>query len=132
MSGFDHDAIAGRLGRLDPPLPDARRGWVFQEIIARCSAMAAGSGLGGGLGGGMIHHNIPDKDTLYKSYMPFVKNGGLFIPGHTHLPLGREIFLTLTLMGSPERLAVAGKVVWVTPKGAQSGKVAGIGVQFGH
>ena len=87
---------------------------------------------GGGLGGGMIHHNIPDKDTLYKSYMPFVKNGGLFIPGHTHIPMGKEIFLTLTLMGNPERLAVAAKVVWITPQGAQGGKVAGIGVQFGR
>ncbi len=87
---------------------------------------------GGGLGGGMIHHNIPDKDTLYKSYMPFVKNGGLFIPGHTQIPMGKEIFLTLTLMGSPERLAVASTVVWITPQGAQGGKVAGIGVQFGR
>ena len=86
---------------------------------------------GGGLGGGMIHHDIPDKETLYRSYMPFVKNGGLFIPGHTKVPLGKDIFLTLTLMGSPERMAVASKVVWITPPGNQGGKTPGIGVQFG-
>jgi len=84
------------------------------------------------LGGGMIHHNIPDKDTLYRSYMPFIKNGGLFIPGHTQHDLGKELFVTLTLMGNPERIAVAAKVVWVTPEGAQNGKTAGIGLQFSH
>lgn len=84
----------------------------------------------GGLGGGMISHDIPDKETLYKSYMPFLVNGGLFIPGHLNHEMGKDVFITLTMMGSPERIAVAGKVVWVTPKGAQSGKIAGIGVQF--
>ena len=29
-----------------------------------------------------------------------------------------------------ERLPVAGKVVWVTPTGAQGNRTAGIGVQF--
>ena len=83
------------------------------------------------LGGGMIHHNIPDKETLYRSYMPFIKNGGLFIPGHTQHEIGKELFVMLTLMGNPERIALASKVVWHTPEGAQNGKTAGIGVQFG-
>ncbi|MGC9457612.1 MAG: PilZ domain-containing protein [Halothiobacillaceae bacterium] len=83
-----------------------------------------------GMGGGIIHHNIPDKQTLYMSYMPFIKNGGLFIPGHTQHELGKELFLMLTMMGSPERIAVACKVVWVTPNGAQNSRTPGIGVQF--
>lgn len=82
------------------------------------------------LGGGMIHHNIPDKEMLYRAYMPFIKNGGLFIPGFTQHEIGKELFLTLTMMGNPERIALAVKVVWLTPEGAQGGKTAGIGVQF--
>jgi type IV pilus assembly protein PilZ len=33
-------------------------------------------------------------------------------------------------MDEPEKIPVAGKVVWVTPKGAQGNRAAGIGVQF--
>ena len=36
----------------------------------------------------------------------------------------------LNLMGEPEKLPVGGKVIWVTPKGAQDKRTAGIGVQF--
>ena len=36
----------------------------------------------------------------------------------------------LPLMDEPEKIPVAGKVVWVTPKGAQGNRAAGIGVQF--
>ena len=38
--------------------------------------------------------------------------------------------MLLELMEEPEKIPVAGRVVWVTPKGAQGNKVAGIGVQF--
>jgi len=40
------------------------------------------------------------------------------------------VFLLLTLPDSSERLPVAGKVVWVTPAGAQGNRAAGIGVQL--
>jgi type IV pilus assembly protein PilZ len=33
-------------------------------------------------------------------------------------------------MDEPDKIPVAGKVVWVTPKGAQGNRAAGIGVQF--
>jgi type IV pilus assembly protein PilZ len=38
--------------------------------------------------------------------------------------------MLLNLMDEAEKLPVAGKVVWVTPKGAGGTKAAGIGVQF--
>ena len=44
--------------------------------------------------------------------------------------LGDEVFMLLSLMDDKERLPVAGKIIWVTPPGAQSNKAAGIGVQF--
>ncbi|MEW6765535.1 MAG: PilZ domain-containing protein [Pseudomonadota bacterium] len=79
---------------------------------------------------GIVHHNIPDKATLYASYMPFLKNGGLFLPGHGQLRMGQEIFLVLSMMSDPERVRVAAKVVWITPAGAQGNRPAGVGVQF--
>ena len=79
---------------------------------------------------GILTLNIKDKSALYVAYMPFVKNGGLFIPTEKSYKLGDEVFILLTLMDSAERLPVAGKVVWVTPRGAQNKRQQGIGVQF--
>jgi type IV pilus assembly protein PilZ len=38
--------------------------------------------------------------------------------------------MLLTLMEETERIPVAGKVVWITPFGAEGNRAAGIGVQF--
>jgi len=73
---------------------------------------------------------IKDKSALYASYMPFLENGGLFIPTKTLFSLGDEVFMLLTLTDSKEKLPLAGKVVWITPEDAQGNKVAGVGVQF--
>ena len=80
---------------------------------------------------GILSLTIKDKAALYAAYMPFVKNGGLFIPTNKAYGLGDEVFMLLTLMDDKERLPVAGKIVWMTPAGAQGNKTAGIGVQFG-
>jgi type IV pilus assembly protein PilZ len=56
--------------------------------------------------------------------------GGLFIPTNSNYRLGDEVFMLLNLMGEDEKLPVAGRVIWVTPKGAQGKRTAGIGVQF--
>lgn len=80
---------------------------------------------------GILSLAIKDKNALYASYMPYVKNGGLFIPTSKPYRIGDEVFMLLTLMEETEKIPVAGRVVWITPKGAQSNKIAGIGVQFG-
>lgn len=79
---------------------------------------------------GILSLTIKDKGALYAAYMPFVKHGGLFIPTNKDYKLGDEVFLLLKLMDETEKLPVVGKVIWVTPKGAQGNRVAGIGVQF--
>ncbi|MEE8118711.1 MAG: PilZ domain-containing protein [Gammaproteobacteria bacterium] len=79
---------------------------------------------------GILTLTIKDKSALYVAYMPFIKNGGLFIPTNKPYRLGDEVFILLTLMDSSERLPVAGRIVWVTPRGAQGKRAAGIGVQF--
>ncbi|RMD70689.1 MAG: pilus assembly protein PilZ [Gammaproteobacteria bacterium] len=79
---------------------------------------------------GMLSLAIKSKEDLYKAYMPFVKNGGLFIPTTKPYQLGDEIFMIITLPEENQKLPVAGKVVWITPLGASGNRVPGIGVQF--
>ena len=38
--------------------------------------------------------------------------------------------MLLNLMDEEEKIPVAGHVIWMTPKGAQDKRMAGIGVQF--
>jgi len=79
---------------------------------------------------GILSLSIKDKGALYNAYMPFVNGGGLFVPTAKRYHLGDEVFLLLSLMEDKDRLPVAGKVIWVTPPGAQGNRTAGIGVQF--
>lgn len=79
---------------------------------------------------GILSLTIKDQAVLYAAYMPFLKNGGLFIPTAKPYQIGDEVFMLLNLMDEPEKIPVAGKVVWLTPKGAQANRAAGIGVQF--
>ena len=81
-------------------------------------------------GAGILSLTIKDKAVLYAAYMPYVSNGGLFIPTNKSYKLGDEVFVLLNLMDEAEKIPVAGKVVWITPKGAQGNRSAGIGIQF--
>lgn len=86
--------------------------------------------IGGGVRNGILSLTIKDKAVLYAAYMPYVQNGGLFIPTTKAYSLGDEVFMLLNLMDEPEKIPVAGKVIWVTPRGAQGNRASGIGVQF--
>ncbi len=79
---------------------------------------------------GILSLSIKEKNALYSAYMPFIENGGLFIPTTRKYVLGQEVFMLLNLMEETERLPIAGKVVWITPEGAEGYRTAGIGVQF--
>ncbi len=79
---------------------------------------------------GILSLTIRDKSALYASYMPFIKNGGLFIPTSKAYKLGDEVFMLVSLMDDKEKMPIAGRIVWITPKGAQGNRTAGIGVQF--
>jgi type IV pilus assembly protein PilZ len=89
--------------------------------------MSAGAG---GARQGILSLAVKDKAALYNAYMSYVKHGGIFVPTTKRYFLGDEVFLLLTLPESGERLPVPGKVIWVTPPGAQGNRTAGIGVQF--
>lgn len=79
---------------------------------------------------GVLSLSIKEKPALYAAYMPYLKGGGIFIPTNKTYRLGDEVFMLLTLMDDPNKLPVAGKVVWITPGEAQGNKTQGIGVQF--
>ncbi|HQZ02100.1 MAG TPA: PilZ domain-containing protein [Thauera sp.] len=79
---------------------------------------------------GVLSLNINSKSALYAAYMAFLNHGGLFVPTPKNYNLGDEVFMLLQLMDDPTRHPVAGRVVWITPHGAQGGKTQGVGVQF--
>ncbi len=53
---------------------------------------------------------IKDQSVLYSCYMPFLKNGGLFIPTKSHHQIYDEVLLLLDLLQEDKKLAVVGKV----------------------
>lgn len=79
---------------------------------------------------GILSLTIKDKAVLYAAYMPFLQNGGLFVPTNKQYGIGDEVFMLLSLMDEPEKIPIAGRVVWITPMGSQGNRQAGIGVQF--
>ena len=74
---------------------------------------------------------IKDKQALYMSYMPFIENGGMFVPTKKDYALGDEMFLLVKIMDEVEPVHISGKVVWVSPDGALGNRPRGVGVQFG-
>lgn len=78
---------------------------------------------------GILSYNVENKQELYAAYMPFLINGGLFVPTRKGFRLGDEVLVLLSLMGE-ERMAIPGKVAWITPPGSQRGINSGVGVQF--
>ena len=78
----------------------------------------------------VMSSTIKDRKTLHAAYMPFLHSGGVFVPSRGDYKMGDEVFLLLKLVGSSENLSVPGKVVWITPPGAMSNRVEGIGIQF--
>lgn len=73
---------------------------------------------------------IKEKAALYAAYMPFLANGGIFVPTNKSYKIGDEIYLILMLMDDPTKYPIAGKIAWVTPAGANNNKAQGIGVHF--
>lgn len=79
---------------------------------------------------GMLSLSIKEKAALYAAYMPFLKNGGLFIPTARLHQMGDQVYMLLSLMEDPAKLPISGRVAWITPSGAQGSRQQGIGVQF--
>ncbi len=78
---------------------------------------------------GILSYSIETKQELYAAYMPFLVNGGLFVPTKKTFRLGDEVLILLSLLGE-ERIAIPGRVAWITPSGSQYSISSGVGIQF--
>jgi len=74
--------------------------------------------------------NIKERSALYAAYMAHLKRGGIFIPTTKPYRIGDEVFLLLSIPHDPNKIPVAGQVVWVTPANNQGNKTVGVGVHF--
>ncbi len=74
--------------------------------------------------------NIKEKAALYAAFMPYLKNGGIFVPTVKPYQLGDSVYLLLSILDDPTKFPIAGKVAWITPAGAHQNKSQGIGVHF--
>ncbi|HUN91344.1 MAG TPA: PilZ domain-containing protein [Burkholderiaceae bacterium] len=95
------------------------------------AALGPGTAIPAGPGGGrpsVLSLAIKEKAALYAAYMPYLKNGGIFVPTNKPYQIGDQVYLILTLLDDPTKIPVAGKVVWIGPSGGS--KTQGIGVHF--
>jgi type IV pilus assembly protein PilZ len=78
----------------------------------------------------ILSYVIKDPLELNLSYIPFITDGGLFIPTQKAYGLGDKVMVDLLLPGKQDALRIDGKIVWITPKNALHHVLAGIGIQF--
>ncbi|WP_111976427.1 PilZ domain-containing protein [Algibacillus agarilyticus] len=67
---------------------------------------------------------------LYKSYMSFFNNGGLFVQTTRPYDMGDAVALSVLLPNALDSLIVSGQVAWLNPLGASSATPQGIGIAF--
>lgn len=79
---------------------------------------------------GALELTLEDKCALRQAYMPFIRNGGVFVRTNRPYELGDEVSVTIRIFNADGPIAVSGTVVWVTPTRAQGKRAAGVGVQF--
>ncbi|QTH71793.1 PilZ domain-containing protein [Pseudoalteromonas xiamenensis] len=76
--------------------------------------------------------DFEDLDELYRCYMAFLREGGLFVKSNMRFELGTTVSSRVTLPDALEEDVIQGKVVWVSPQGAQNANPPGVGVAFGE
>lgn len=80
---------------------------------------------------GALELALEDKSALRRAYMPFIRNGGVFVRTEHTYELGDDVTVTIRLFDASVPVGVEGTVAWVTPTRAQGKRPAGVGVQFG-
>ncbi|OGT44009.1 MAG: hypothetical protein A3F13_04605 [Gammaproteobacteria bacterium RIFCSPHIGHO2_12_FULL_40_19] len=77
-----------------------------------------------------ITHHFTNIQALNNAYMPFVRDGGIFIPTENEFHLGNLVSATITLPENQQTFVFTGEVIWITPKSTQSDLHSpGIGIQ---
>ncbi len=78
----------------------------------------------------MIPLRFKNVSQVYKSFMPFLSNGGLFVPTAKSYQLGDEVTLVIKLPANDEKFKLLGHVAWISPAAAMGDKKQGVGIQF--
>ncbi len=76
---------------------------------------------------------LEDKIALYNAYMPYIKNGGIFIATsvqNSQYKIQQKVFVCIRIANRTP-IEFVGTVVWISPDG-NSARVAGIGVEFAN
>lgn len=80
--------------------------------------------------GGVLAFAPQDRMALHHCYMPFFRNGGIFVPTPNKYSMGDDVFVLIKFPdSSAERIPAVGKVVWINRSGTTA-KPAGVGIQF--
>ena len=79
---------------------------------------------------GIYYLHFQDPETIVSAYMPYLRNGGIFIPGKMDFQLGSQIFLMLRFMDEPGQIALTATVVWINAAQGKQEREQGIGVRF--
>ena len=66
----------------------------------------------------MLNVSIKNRTNLYKSYMSFLKNGGIFVelPSTKEYKIGDEVLAVLDIMESEQKFPLQTKIVWLSNK----------------
>lgn len=73
---------------------------------------------------------IKEKAALYAAYIPYFKEGGIFVPTEREYRLGDDVYVLLTLPEGTQRYPIAGRVAWINPPNASGSRKPGVGIQF--
>jgi type IV pilus assembly protein PilZ len=77
-----------------------------------------------------LQYVINNPLELNLSYMPFITDGGIFVPSTEAFELGDHVVVDLLLAAKNVNIRIKGKVVWITPSSALHHVLPGIGLQF--
>ncbi len=77
--------------------------------------------------GEITFHNTQD---LHRAYMPYISQGGIFVECRKVIHLGERAKIKITIEEGEacHMYEFTGKVVWITPVGAQNGLKPGVGL----
>lgn len=78
---------------------------------------------------GILNAKFKDKEELHLAYMPFIKNGGLFIQSTAPYKMNEDVFSLISLPNEDRKIPVAGKIVWLNTS-SNLGHPQGVGIQF--
>ena len=59
---------------------------------------------------GTLSMAINDKTALHACYMPFIKDGGIFVPTNEHFELHKNIVLQLRLVEEGKKLLISASI----------------------